>query len=133
MENLFDLQMIASYSWSGVSKNKSVPKKRGFKLNRNIVTFIHDVLRLADCTWTEVKNENKLQAYLKHPKFNRQNTKEESEHGSASPSPMPDKNTISNAAAKPQVIVHGEIVVEQDEIFMAEIDLDSFTDISGER
>lgn len=129
MENLFDLQMIASYSWSGVSKNKSVPKKRGFKLNRNIVKFIHDVLRLADCTWTEVKNESKLQAYLKHPKFNRQKTKEECE--SASPSSMLNEDPISNASAIPQVISHEEIVVEQ--IVYGDSELDSLTDVSGER
>lgn len=125
MENLFDLQMIASYSWSGVSKNKSVPKKRGVKMNRNIVTFIHDVLRLADCTWTEVKNENKLQAYLKHPKFNRQKTKEECGQESASPSPMLDEDPKSNASAESQVFVHEEIVEH--------FDLDSLTDVSGER
>lgn len=71
MEQLFDLEMISLFSWSGLQKCKSAAKKKSFRSNTNIVDLIHEVLRSADSSWDQLANEGKLQAYLKHPKTNR--------------------------------------------------------------
>lgn len=79
MECLFDLKMIAEFSWSGVQKSKTAVKKLSFKSNKNIVALINEVLTKADSSWSDVKNDAKLQTHLKHPKFYRQKTKKDAD------------------------------------------------------
>lgn len=84
MEKLFDLKMIAEFSWSGVQKNKNAAKKMSFRSNKKIIALIKEVLMKADSSWSDVKNDAKLQTYLKHPKINRQKPKKDADAGESS-------------------------------------------------
>lgn len=66
---MFTTDLLTKYTWTGVSKDKSMPEKKSFSSLDAVNDLIFEVLRKADDRWTRKDNENIFKdGILKHAK-----------------------------------------------------------------
>lgn len=66
MKNCFESNLLGTFSFAGISKNKNIEPKPAFKQYPATIRFIFQIIYEADHSYTIIKNDEYLQNYFKH-------------------------------------------------------------------
>ncbi|XP_055308451.1 uncharacterized protein LOC129572512 [Sitodiplosis mosellana] len=66
MKHCFDISLLQSFSFTGMSKNRNIPRRPAFVKYQATVRLIFNVVYRADRSYSFIKNEEYLQNYFKY-------------------------------------------------------------------